>query len=399
MPLPAIMDQKTKKSRLEILRPTRRVVVKVGSGVLTAREGLNMTVVKDLVSDICELHSNGKEIILVSSGAIASGLKKIGLSKRPQSVSQLQAAAAVGQSSLMSSYEEAFRPYGQKVAQILITRDDLIHRRRYLNARNTIMTLLSWKILPIINENDTVAVDEIKFGDNDNLSAMVTNLTDAHLLVNLTNMDGLFDKDPREDPEAKLIPLVAKVDRKVAKFASTIPGFLGTGGMASKVKAAHKVALAGVPTVIANGLKPHILNRIFSGEEEGTLFLPRETSLCSRKHWIAFTKSPRGELFIDRGAEKALLENGKSLLPSGIIDVKGRFSPGDAVILINPDGKEVAVGMVNYHSGDVAKIIGVKTSEIESRLGFKQDDEVIHRDNLVITADTEDGDDICRLRS
>jgi glutamate 5-kinase len=399
LPLPAIMDQKTKNSRPEILRPTRRVVVKVGSGVLTARAGLNMTVVKDLVSDICELRSNGKEIILVSSGAIASGLKKIGLSKRPKSVSQLQAAAAVGQSSLMSSYEEAFRPYGQKVAQILITRDDLIHRRRYLNARNTIMTLLSWKILPIINENDTVAVDEIKFGDNDNLSAMVTNLTDAHLLVNLTNMDGLFDGDPREDPEAKLIPLVAKVDRKVAKFASSIPGFLGTGGMASKVKAAHKVALAGVPTVIANGLKPHILRRIFSGEEVGTLFLPRETSLCSRKHWIAFTKSPRGELFIDRGAEKALLENGKSLLPPGIIDVKGRFSPGDAVLLINPDGKEVAVGMVNYHSGDIAKIIGVKTSEIESRLGFKQDDEVIHRDNLVITADTEDGDDICRLRS
>jgi glutamate 5-kinase len=393
------MNQKTKNFRLEILRQAKRVVVKVGSGVLTVREGLNMTVVQDLVSDICALRSNGKEIILVSSGAIASGLRKIGLSKRPKAVSQLQALAAVGQSSLVSSYEEAFRSYGQKVAQVLLTRDDLIHRRRYLNARNTIMTLLSWKILPIINENDTVAVDEIKFGDNDNLSAMVTNLTDAHLLVNLTNMDGLFDKDPRENPEAKLIPLVAKVDRKVAKFASTIPGFLGTGGMSSKVKAAHKVALAGVPTIIANGLKPHILTRIFSGEEEGTLFLPRETSLCSRKHWIAFTKSPRGELFIDRGAEKALLENGKSLLPSGIIDVKGRFSPGDAVLLINPDGKEVAVGMVNYHSGDVTKIIGVKTSEIESRLGFKQDDEVIHRDNLVITADTENGDDICRLRS
>jgi glutamate 5-kinase len=397
--LPTIMDQKTKNLRPKILKSTKRIVVKVGSGVLTVRHGLNLTVVKDLVSDICELHSSGKEIILVSSGAIASGLKKIGLTKRPKSVSQLQAAAAVGQSSLITAYEEAFRPYGQKVAQVLITRDDLVHRRRYLNARNTIMTLLSWKILPIINENDTVVVDEIKFGDNDNLSAMVINLTDAHLLVNLTNMDGLFDRDPREDPEAKLIPIVAKVDRKIAKFAGTIPGFLGTGGMASKIKAAHKVALAGVPTVIANGLKPHILKRIFSGEEEGTLFLPRETSLCSRKHWIAFTKSPRGELFIDRGAEKALLENGKSLLPSGIIDVKGRFSPGDAVLLINLDGKEVAVGMVNYDSGDVAKIIGVRTSEIESRLGFKLDDEVIHRDNLVITADTEDGDDICRLRS
>jgi glutamate 5-kinase len=242
-----------------------------------------------------------------------------------------------------------------------------------------------WKIIPIINENDTVVVDEIKFGDNDNLSAMVANLTESHLLVNLTDIDGLFDKDPRTHKDAQLIRLVEKVDRKVLRFANSIPGFLGTGGMASKIKAAQKAALGGVPTIIANGLKPHILRQLFLGKEEGTLFLPREVSLCSRKQWIAFTKSPKGTILIDRGAVKALVEQGKSLLPSGIKEVKGRFSLGDSVLLMNETGKEIAVGMVNYHSGDMKKIIGLKSAEIESRLGFKHEDEVIHRDNLVLT--------------
>jgi len=296
----------------------------------------------------------------------------------------------------MMTYENLFERHGHRVAQILLTRDDLTHRRRYLNARNTLFTLLSWEIIPIINENDTVVVDEIKFGDNDNLSAMVTNLTESHLLINLTDIDGLYDKDPRTHEDASLIKIVEKVDRKMSRFASSIPGFLGRGGMASKVRAARKIALAGVPTIIANGLKENILKLIFAGKEEGTLFLPQEASLCSRKHWIAFTKSPKGELVVDHGAEKALLHKGKSLLPSGIREVKGRFSLGDSVLVVNDHGKRIAVGMVNYHSGDVKKIRGIKTAEIESRLGFKHDDEVIHRDNLVLISQLEEGDDLCQ---
>ena len=387
-----------KVSRKDLLRSVKRVVVKVGSGVLTAENGLNMAVIDDLTADICSIKEKKIEVIIVSSGAIACGLKKIGILKRPQSVSQQQAMAAVGQSSLIMAYEEAFDRHGHKVAQVLLTRDDLTHRRRYLNARNTLFTLLSWKIIPIINENDTVVVDEIKFGDNDNLSAMVTNLTESQLLVNLTDIDGLFDMDPRIYKEAKLIKTVKKIDRKVSRFASSIPGFLGTGGMASKIKAAQKVALGGVPTIIANGLKPGILKKIFMGHQEGTLILPKDAALCTRKHWIAFTKSPKGEIVIDRGAEKALVKHGKSLLPSGIKEVKGRFRLGNSVLLISETGKEIAVGMVNYHSTDIKKIMGVKSVDIESRLGFKHDDEVIHRDNLVLANQMDQGGDICHLR-
>jgi len=321
----------------------------------------------------------------------------MGLPRRPESISHQQAVAAIGQSTLMMVYEKAFGRHGQRVAQILITRDDLHHRRRYLNARNTLFTLLSWKIVPIINENDTVVVDEIKFGDNDNLSAMVTNLTDSHLLINLTDIDGLFDKDPRSYKDARPISVVEKVNKEVMMYASSIPGFLGTGGMAAKIRAAQKVALAGAPTIIANGLKRGILKSIFKGKEEGTLFMPRDTALCSRKHWIAFTRSPKGEILVDRGAEAALSKRGKSLLPSGIKEVRGRFSLGDSVVLLNEDEKELAVGMVNYDASDIEKIMGLKSKEIESRLGFKHDDEVIHRDNLVLTGDMEEEIDVCQL--
>jgi glutamate 5-kinase len=382
--------------RKRLLSSTKRIVVKVGSGVLTGSDGLNTTVIDHLSTDICAIRKKGIEVILVSSGAIAAGLRKIGMSKRPQSLSQQQAMAAIGQSSLIMAYEDAFGRCGHKVAQILLTRDDLTHRRRYLNARNTIFTLLSWKIIPIINENDTVVVDEIKFGDNDNLSAMVTNLTESQVLVNLTNIDGLFDKDPRTHADAILLDVVEKIDRRLTKSASTIPGFLGTGGMATKLKAAQSMALRGVPTIIANGLKPGILTRIFSGKKEGTLFVPRAVPLCSRKHWIAFTKSPKGKMVIDRGAEKAILNQGKSLLPSGIMVVEGRFSMGNSVLLTNEAGKEIAVGMVNYHSGDIKKILGAKSTEIQSRLGFKHDDEVIHRDNLVLTEQLMEWEETCR---
>ena len=385
-------------AREEILREVKRVVVKVGSGVLTSKEGLNLQVIESLASDISTLMEKGVQVILVSSGAIASGLKKVGLTLRPKSLSEQQALAAIGQPSLMMAYEEAFWRYGTKVAQLLITRDDLNHRRRYLNARNTVLTLLSWDILPIFNENDTVVVDEIKFGDNDNLSAMVVNLTDAHLLIILTDMDGLFDKDPRRNPDARLIQMVERVDSEIKACANNLPGFLGTGGMASKIKAAEKVALAGVPTIIANGLKREILSKIFSGMEEGTLFLPRSKALCSRKHWIAFAKAPKGEIIIDKGAEKAIVERGKSLLPSGIVDVRGRFGMGDAVLLLNQEESRVAIGLVAYHSGDIKKIMGLKSSEIEKILGYKHDDEVVHRDNLVLMEQIE-GEEICRLRN
>ncbi len=242
-------------SRKDLVKEVRRAVVKVGSGVLTADSGLNTVVIKDLAGSISALYRQGVQIVLVSSGAIAAGLKKIGLARRPSSLSQQQAAAAVGQSTLMRAYEETFGQHHRKVAQVLLTRDDLTHRRRYLNARNTLFTLLSWGIVPVINENDTVVADEIKFGDNDNLSALVTNLTESQLLVSLTNIDGLFDRDPRFHTDARLLHTVEQVDQRVRRYASSIPGFLGRGGMASKVRAAQTVAVAGVPTIIANGLR------------------------------------------------------------------------------------------------------------------------------------------------
>jgi len=391
-----IRDKQINSTRLNLANNSKRIVVKIGSGVLTSENGLNRSVIGSLTRDICELQKKGMEIILVSSGAIASGLKKIGLSKRPESISEQQAVAAVGQSSLMKAYERSFGRYGRKVAQILITRDDLNHRGRYLNARNTIFTLLKWGITPIINENDTVVVDEIKFGDNDNLSAMVTNMAEAQLLINLTDIEGLFDKDPRKNKKAKLIPVIEKVTRDVKQFADNIPGFLGTGGMASKIRAAQKVALAGVPTIIASGRQRGILRCIFAGLEVGTLFLPEEERMCKRKHWIAFTKSVKGEIVVDRGAENALLKGGKSLLPSGIKAVKGRFGIGDSVMVVNEGGHDLAVGLVNYASGDIIRITGLKSSKIEAELGYKHDDEVIHRDNLALIHLLEEGNELCR---
>ncbi|MCG6909017.1 MAG: glutamate 5-kinase [Deltaproteobacteria bacterium] len=369
--------------RRPYLKNIKRAVVKIGSGVLTRKNGLNLNLIDDITTEISKLRKKGVEIILVSSGAIAAGLKKRGLSRRPDSTSQMQALAAMGQSSLIRAYEEAFARHNARCAQVLLTRDDLTHRRRYLNARNTFLTLLSWGIIPIVNENDTVVVDEIKFGDNDNLGAMVTNLTEAQLLINLTNIDGLYDRDPRQDKGARLIPVVDKVDRSLSRAAGSIPGFLGTGGMTTKLAAAKKVSLGGVPSVIANGLKPDVLKDVFAGKPVGTFFKPSPVHLNSKKQWIAFTKKPTGEIVIDAGAEKALLKNGKSLLPSGIVNVRGRFSVGNVVAIKNLDQKKIAVGLVNYSSTNLQQIKGAKTAEIESILGYKHDDEIIHRDNLV----------------
>ncbi|MBN2033432.1 MAG: glutamate 5-kinase [Deltaproteobacteria bacterium] len=391
-----VRDKDIKESRKALIKRARRVVIKVGSGVLTGKDGLNRKIIRDLASDMCALRKKSIEVILVSSGAISSGLSKIGLTKRPDSISGKQAVAAVGQASLIMAWEKVFERHGQKVAQILITRDDFNHRGRYLNARNTIFTLLAWKIVPIINENDTVVVDEIKFGDNDNLSAMVTSLVDAQFLVSLTDLEGLYDMDPRVHEDAHLIPVVDKVSREIFRFAGSIPGFLGTGGMRSKIRAAQKASLGGVPTVIANGTKPGIIRDIFRGEEVGTFFLPQDVTLCSRKRWIAFTKAPKGGIVIDPGAERAIVHGGKSLLPSGIKDVRGAFGLGDSVVLLSQEGQELAVGMANYDAGELRKIMGLKTSEIEKALGYKHDDEVIHRDNLVLGSSFEEGGIACR---
>jgi glutamate 5-kinase len=281
------------------------------------------------------------------------------------------------------------------VAQILITRDDLNNRRRYLNARNTIFTLLSWGIIPIINENDTVVIDEIKFGDNDNLSAMVANMTESNLLTILTDIDGLYDDDPRTNKKAHLIPLIDKIGSSHFQFANSVPGALGTGGMASKIAAARKVTLKGIPVIIANGRTKNIIRKVVRGEKTGTLFLPQTKAVCGRKHWIAFTRAIKGKIIIDDGAVKALIKNGKSLLPSGVIGVSGRFNRGDSVQIVDCNGNEIAIGMVDYSYSELEKVKGLNSRKIEEMLGFKHNDEIIHRDNLLITYG-QDGDETCQ---
>lgn len=370
---------------IQKLKTAKRIVVKVGSNVLTARRGLNIEIVDALSTQISTMMDRGLEVLFVSSGAMASGLRKLGLNRRPDEIPKRQAIAAVGQSDLINAYETAFARHNKRVAQILLTSEDLNNRKRYLNARNTLNTLLEWKVVPIINENDTVMVEEIKLGDNDNLAAMITLLMDADFLINLTDIEGLYTKDPRTQPGAQLISRVDVFKREIEHFASHIPGALGRGGMLSKIKAAKKVTAAGVPMVIAKGSKPDILLRLFSGEAHGTYFAPRERRLNRRKCWIAYTLTPKGSLILDAGAEQALLHRGKSLLPSGIVDVEGEFGQGAPAAIKNQGQQEIGIGLVNYSAADIRAIKGLKSSQIKARLGDKPYDEVIHRDNMVIT--------------
>ncbi len=372
-------------NRQSYFNAAKRIVVKVGSNVLTADQGLNLPVIYDLSKQISLLMENGVEVILVSSGAMASGQKKIGLTKRPDEIPKRQAIAAVGQTGLMMEYEKAFGVYGIKVAQILLTGDDLrATRDRYLNARNTLNTLLSWKIIPIVNENDTVVVDEIRFGDNDNLSAMISLLMNADLLINLTDIDGLYTGDPRKQTDVELISEVEAIDDSIEKVAGDMPGALGTGGMLSKVRAAAKVTNAGIPMVITNGRETDILKTVMTGKKIGTFFVPANEKLSSRKCWIGYNIKPKGVLRIDDGATQAILKQGKSLLPGGIIEVKGDFGIGDAVELSGENNSRIAVGLVNYSSSDIRRIMGCKTDQIQACLGEKLYDEVIHRDNLTL---------------
>jgi len=370
--------------RNELLKHVKRIVIKIGSGVITDENGLNVGLIESLCADVVTLYEKGYEVVIVSSGAVAAGKGGLGISGRPETIPLQQAAAAIGQSRLMRTYNDEFRKHGKTAAQILLTRDDLANRRRFLNARNTLMTLLEHGIIAVVNENDSVVVDEIRFGDNDNLSAMTTNLVEANLLVIISDVDGLFDGNPHTATNAKLISLVERVDETIENMAGDSVTMVGTGGMASKVKAAKRATLYGVGVAIINGRTEKALSRLLDGEELGTYFLPASNRMTARKHWIAFTKKPRGKIFLDEGACRALIERGKSLLPSGISSIEGTFDRGDAVRLCDMQGEELAKGVTNYSQAELEKIKGRKTTEIEKALGYKYSDEIVHRDNLVL---------------
>ena len=372
------------ETRREILRSVKRVVLKLGSSVVTTDEGLDTTTIQGLVNDICWYKEIGKEFIIVSSGAIAAGTRRLILKGGARTIPQKQAAAAVGQTRLMTAYEEAFAEHGVKVGQMLLTKDDLAHRRRYLNARNTLITLLSWGVVPIINENDTVMVEEIQVGDNDNLSALVATLADADLLVALTDREGFMDCDPGTNPDACVIPLVEEITPEIKELAWGGTSGVGRGGMASKLEAAAKAGMSGVPTIIAAGKTPSIIPQIIQGDACGTLILPAKERMSARKHWMRYNLEPEGTLVIDSGAANALVGRGKSLLPIGVTEVKGHFEHGAAVSIEDSEGTRVAVGLANYSSEEMLRIKGRQTSEIAWILGYSRNDEVVHADNLAV---------------
>jgi glutamate 5-kinase len=364
----------------------QRWVVKVGSALLRDLDGgLHEEVVGHIVQQLATLRSQGHDVLLVSSGAIALGMPVLGQQSLPKTIAYQQAAAAIGQSRLIWTYERLFSAFEQQVAQILLTHDDLRDRVRYLNARNTLLTLLAHGIVPIINENDTVSVAEIRFGDNDTLAAMVCNLVDADLLVLLTHQEGFYTADPDLHPEAQLIPVVEKIDARIEALAGKTTHRTGRGGMYSKIQAAKIAGATGLHTYIANGLRPDTLLRILAGQPMGTHIYPPATSkLPSRKRWIGYALKAKGELLVDDGAKRALTRQGKSLLPSGILQVSGDFRFGDAVYCIDTTAHRFAQGLVNYNAPDLQAILGLHTSRIEQILGYKEYDEVIHRDNLVL---------------
>lgn len=363
----------------------KRIVVKVGSSTLSHQTGkLNLVQLEKLVRELADLHNQGREIVLVSSGAGSAGLGKLGLAQKPKTIPEKQAVAAIGQGLLMQMYEKLFGEYGQIVGQVLLTREDFSDRRRFLNARNTLHAIFRYGAIPIINENDTVAVDEIKLGDNDTLSAMVAGLVDAELLILLSDIDGLYTSNPRQDKNATLIEVVTEITPEIEALAGGTGSKLGTGGMETKIQAARIAGNSGVAMVIAQGNQENIVGRIIRGETLGTLFLPKENRIETRKKWIAFGSAVQGKIFIDSGARRAMVKDGKSLLPIGITGAEGFFEVGHTVTIIDPDGVEVARGIVNYPAKEVEIIKGAQTKDIAKLLGFKDYDEVIHRDNLVL---------------
>ena len=372
-------------SKRQHIKKSKRCVIKIGSALLTNDgAGLNMTGIATWVEQISNLRKSGVEVVLVSSGAVAEGMCRLGLTKRPDSLHELQAAAAVGQMGLIQSYESEFQKYDLHTAQILLTHDDLSNRQRYLNARNTVRSLLNLGVVPIINENDTVVTDEIRFGDNDTLAALVANLIEADYLLILTDQNGLFDRNPREHKDAKLISEASADDNSLAAMAEGGAGIFGRGGMATKVSAAKLAARSGTSTLIAAGNEKNIIEKMFAGDELGTLLYAEQSPVAARKQWLAGHLQIKGRLVLDEGAIKKLCNSGSSLLAVGVSNVQGEFSRGEIVSCITADGKEVARGLVNYNSNDVAKIKGKASNKIESILGYIDDAELIHRDNLVL---------------
>lgn len=372
--------------RLPFVSSPSTVVVKVGTNVLADASGtLDATRIQSLADQIQRARQTGWRVVLVSSGAIGAGVGQLQLDSRPTDLPHLQACAAVGQTALMQLYQRALAPHGILPAQILLIASDFDHRTRYLNVRNTISTLFEYGCLPVINENDTVSVAEIKFGDNDHLAAMVANLLQAPLLVLLTNVDGLFSGDPRTDPTAVLVPTVPYIDHAVTDLAQPTKSALGTGGMKSKLKAARLATAAGGAVVMANGSRNGVLDEVLVGEPVGTFFLPHGGSVPALKRWIGYTVRPKGTLTVDDGARRAITEKGRSLLPVGVRGVAGNFGKGDLVTVVDSTGVEIARGLSNYSASDAARIAGLDAAEIVSVLGKAPYDELIHRDNLVVS--------------
>ncbi|NLM25629.1 MAG: glutamate 5-kinase [Firmicutes bacterium] len=362
----------------------KRIVVKIGTSSLTYENGrLRFDRIERLVREISDLVNEGHQIILVSSGAVGAGLSRLGLTKRPATIPEKQAVAAVGQGLLMQIYSKFFSEYCHVCAQVLLTAEDLQQRKRYLNCRNTFETLLRLNVIPIVNENDSVAVDEIKFGDNDTLSALVANLVSADLLVVLSDIDGVYNKNPKEDPTAELIPVIEEIDEQIMSLAGDA-GSLGTGGMVTKFHAAQIAQSSGIPMIITNSSIPNVIRKAVHGEGVGTLFLPDSVAMPSRKRWMAFYTHPHGEIIIDQGAVAAL-QAGKSLLPAGIVGCKGNFTAGDLVKICDQSGREIAKGLTNYSAKEIEIIKGKVSAEIDSLPVQHLYDEVIHRDNLVMT--------------
>jgi len=364
---------------------TRRWVVKIGSALLTANgKGVTRESLAPWVDQMASHVKSGKQLVLVSSGAVAEGMSRMGWKRRPHNLHDLQAAAAIGQMGLVRAYEACFRRHDLHTAQVLLTRDDLESRQRYLNARTTLRTLLRLGVIPIINENDTVATDELRFGDNDTLAALVANLIESDLLILLTDQEGVFDSDPRDNPQASLIETTSVDDVELDLVAGGSRSGLGLGGMITKVRAARLAARSGTPTVIASGVADRVLERVGRGEAVGTLLTPVQGAQAARKRWMAGQLQVRGRLVLDAGAVRVLRESGSSLLAVGVRGVEGSFARGDMVACVDEAGREIARGLVNYGAQETARIMGKPSARIEEVLGYVDDEEVIHRDNLVL---------------
>jgi glutamate 5-kinase len=373
-------------SKRNTIPQAKRWVVKIGSALLTNDgKGLDSVAIAGWVKQMAELRLRGIELVLVSSGAVAAGMRRLGWAARPTEIHQLQAAAAVGQMSLIQTYEVEFQRYGLLTAQVLLDHDDLSSRQRYLNARSTLKTLVGFNVVPVINENDTVTTEEIRFGDNDTLGALVANLLEADLLVILTDQKGMYDSDPRHNANAQLLSEIAADDPRLEQMAGGTGGALGRGGMITKVRAARVAARSGADTVIVGGRIDDALLRIAAGENLGTFLWAEQQPQAARKRWISGQLQTRGTIVLDDGAARVVREQGKSILPVGVKEVRGDFTRGDMVICEDLSGKEIARGLINYHADEARKILGKPSSQIMDILGYQDDNELIHRDNLVLS--------------